>query len=212
MWWAFFGFIVILFAIGYTFTESGLLGGIYVIVGTAVAGGGLFYWMWTSGAWDRFVLGTTITGEGPGEDRENERRAKYLGKTGVAVTPLRPTGVARIDGETHRSRYGGGFYCSRKQRARRGHESPPVLCVAGGFGRALLRSRALHFFLRISHAKGRIRACSAVSCSALDAVFCSAMRPFVPRRRLFPLAPYAFSRLLPPARSFWTIRFQRGGR
>ena len=94
-----FGFIVILFAIGYTFTESGLLGGIYVIVGTAIAGGGLFYWMWTSGAWDRFVLGTTITGERPGEDRETERRAKYLGKTGVAVTPLRPTGVARIDGE-----------------------------------------------------------------------------------------------------------------
>lgn len=94
-----FGFIVILFAIGYTFTESGLLGGIYVIVGTAIAGGGLFYWMWTSGAWDRFILGTTITGERPGEDRETERRAKYLGKTGVAVTPLRPTGVARIDGE-----------------------------------------------------------------------------------------------------------------
>ncbi len=94
-----FGFIVILFAIGYTFTESGLLGGIYVIVGTAIAGGGLFYWMWTSGAWDRFILGTTITGERPGEDRESERRAKYLGKTGVAVTPLRPTGVARIDGE-----------------------------------------------------------------------------------------------------------------
>jgi len=94
-----FGFIVILFAIGYTFTESGLLGGIYVIVGTAIAGGGLFYWMWSSGAWDRFVLGTTITGERPGEDRETERRAKYLGKTGVAVTPLRPTGVARIDGE-----------------------------------------------------------------------------------------------------------------
>lgn len=94
-----FGFIVILFAIGYAFTESGLLGGIYVIVGTAIAGGGLFYWMWTSGAWDRFILGTTITGERPGEDRETERRAKYLGKTGVAVTPLRPTGVARIDGE-----------------------------------------------------------------------------------------------------------------
>ena len=94
-----FGFLVILFAIGYTFTESGLLGGIYVIVGTMIAGGGLFYWMWTSGAWDRFILGTTITGERPGEDRESERRAKYLGKTGVAVTPLRPTGVARIDGE-----------------------------------------------------------------------------------------------------------------
>ncbi len=94
-----FGFIVILFAIGYTFTEAGLLGGVYVILGTAVAGGGLFYWMWTSGAWDRFVLGTTITGDEPGADRDSERRARYLGKTGVAVTPLRPTGVARIDDE-----------------------------------------------------------------------------------------------------------------
>ena len=37
-----FGFIVILFAIGYTFTESGLLGGIYVIVGTAIAGAAFF--------------------------------------------------------------------------------------------------------------------------------------------------------------------------
>ena len=94
-----FGFVAILFAIGYAFLESGLLGGIYVVLGTAVAGGGLFYWMWTSGAWDRFVLGATITGEEPGEDRDSERRARYLGKTGVAVTPLRPTGIARIDGE-----------------------------------------------------------------------------------------------------------------
>ena len=94
-----FGFIVILFAIGYTFTESGVLGGIYVILGTAVAGGGLFYWMWTSGAWDRFVLGATIAGDDPKGDRDSEGRARYLGKTGVAVTPLRPTGVARIDDE-----------------------------------------------------------------------------------------------------------------
>ena len=94
-----FGFIVILFAIGYTFTESGVLGGIYVILGTAVAGGGLFYWMWTSGAWDRFVLGATIAGDDPKGERDSEGRARYLGKTGVAVTPLRPTGVARIDDE-----------------------------------------------------------------------------------------------------------------
>ena len=94
-----FGFIAILFAIGYAFAESGLLGGVYVILGTAAAGGGLFYWMWVSGAWDRFILAATITGDEPGQDRDSERRARYLGKTGVAVTPLRPTGVARIDGE-----------------------------------------------------------------------------------------------------------------
>ena len=53
--------------------------------------------MWTSGAWDRFVLGATIAGDDPKGDSEG--RARYLGKTGVAVTPLRPTGVARIDDE-----------------------------------------------------------------------------------------------------------------
>ena len=32
-------------------------------------------------------------------ERESEQRAKYLGKRGVAVTPLRPTGVAEIQGD-----------------------------------------------------------------------------------------------------------------
>lgn len=94
-----FGFVVILFAIGYSFSEGGVQGGVYAIVGTIVVGGGMFYWLWTSGAWDRFVLATNLKGDEAIAARESEHRAKYLGKTGTAVTPLRPTGVAEIDGE-----------------------------------------------------------------------------------------------------------------
>ena len=94
-----FGFVVILFAIGYAFSETGFIGGIYTIIGTVVVGGGLFYLMWTSGAWDRFVLATNLRSDEDSVVRESEHRAKYLGKSGVAMTPLRPTGVAEIDGE-----------------------------------------------------------------------------------------------------------------
>ncbi len=94
-----FGFVLILFAIGYAFSEAGLFGGVYAIIGTGVMGGGLFYWMWTSGAWDRFVLATNLKGDDAAAARESEHRARYLGKSGTAVTPLRPTGVAEIDGE-----------------------------------------------------------------------------------------------------------------
>lgn len=94
-----FGFVVILFAIGYAFSESGWMGGLYASVGTIVVGGGLFYMMWTSGAWDRFVLATSIRSSDESIERESEHRAKYLGRAGVAMTPLRPTGVAEIDGE-----------------------------------------------------------------------------------------------------------------
>ncbi len=94
-----FGFVVILFAIGYAFSETGFTGGLYAIIGTVVVGGGLFYLMWTSGAWDRFVLATNLRSDDDSVARESEHRAKYLGKSGIAMTPLRPTGVAEIDGE-----------------------------------------------------------------------------------------------------------------
>lgn len=94
-----FGLLVILFAIGYAFMEGGALYGTYALLGTVVTGGGLFYWLWNSGAWDRFVLSTNLRTDDTLAIRESEHRARYLGKTGVAVTPLRPTGVAEIDGE-----------------------------------------------------------------------------------------------------------------
>ena len=94
-----FGFVVVLFGIGYAFSEAGLLGGLYTIIGTVVVAGGLFYWVWSSGAWNRFVLAASIRSDDAVTARESEHRAKYLGKNGTAITPLRPTGVAEIDGE-----------------------------------------------------------------------------------------------------------------
>ena len=55
--------------------------------------------MWTSGAWDRFVLAANLQTDERQAVRESEHRARYLGKQGLAMTPLRPTGVAEIDGE-----------------------------------------------------------------------------------------------------------------
>ena len=93
------GFLLILFAVGFVFSEHGFAGGMTTLVATAAVGGGLFYAMWTSGAWDRFVLAANLQTDERQTARESEHRARYLGKEGVATTPLRPTGVAEIDGE-----------------------------------------------------------------------------------------------------------------
>jgi len=93
------GFVLIVFALGYAFIESGFVGGIMALLGTLAAGGALFYVMWQSGVWDRFVLATSLRRDDRLIARESEQRARYLGKTGQALTPLRPSGVVEIDGE-----------------------------------------------------------------------------------------------------------------
>ncbi len=93
------GFLLILFAVGYGFTEHGLSGGVTLLAGTMVVGGGIFYYLWTSGAWDRFVLATSLRRDDAAEQREAEDRSRFLGKVGRAITPLRPTGVVEIDGD-----------------------------------------------------------------------------------------------------------------
>src|SRR5690606_34748898 len=82
------GVLLIIFSIGYTFTERGFSGGVMVLVGALVVGGGVFYLMWTSGAWERFVLATSLRSDDLLAQRESEDRARYLGKSGVALTPL----------------------------------------------------------------------------------------------------------------------------
>lgn len=91
------GIVLIVFAIGYTFTESGFVGGVLTLVGTVAAGGGMFWWMWQSGAWNRFVLSTNLRRDDQLAARESEQRTRWLGREGVAITPLRPTGVVEID-------------------------------------------------------------------------------------------------------------------
>jgi membrane-bound ClpP family serine protease len=94
-----FGFLMIFFGVGYAFFEVGTVGGLATLLGAVAAIAGSFYWMWQSGAWDRFVLSTSLRADEDSVDEAGEHRARYLGRSGVAVTPLRPTGVADIDGE-----------------------------------------------------------------------------------------------------------------
>lgn len=93
------GFLAIIFGVGYIFAEGGFTGGIVALVLTCAVGGSMFYLMWQSGAWDRFVLATNLRSDDETLARESENRSRYLGKVGRAVTPLRPTGVVAIDGE-----------------------------------------------------------------------------------------------------------------
>lgn len=93
------GFLMVVFAIGLAFNSGGAVEGVALTAGTLVVGGGMFFLLWRSGAWERFVLATNLRADEAGVQRESEARARYLGRTGTAVTPLRPTGVVDIDGE-----------------------------------------------------------------------------------------------------------------
>jgi len=92
------GFLVILFGIGYSYNEVGVVGGTAFMIGSLALTGGVFVWMWKSGAWDRFILATNLRSDERLIARESADRAQYLGQKGVAITPLRPTGIVEIDG------------------------------------------------------------------------------------------------------------------
>lgn len=82
----------------YAFMAFGLTGGLVALAGTLVGGGGLFWMLWESGAWNRFILTDTLRRDADADAAEDTRRAHLLGKQGTALTPLRPSGVAEIDG------------------------------------------------------------------------------------------------------------------
>ncbi len=93
------GSLLVIFAIGYAYSESGLLSGTIALSVTLGSGITLFLILWRSGAWDRFILSTTLKTEVDAANQRRDERARYLGKTGVAITPLRPTGIVEINGE-----------------------------------------------------------------------------------------------------------------
>lgn len=80
------------------FMEYGPAGGLGTLAATILAAGGLAYVLWESGAWDRFVLTTSLVAGDSVEEEPAESRARLLGQTGIALTPLRPGGVIDIDG------------------------------------------------------------------------------------------------------------------
>ncbi len=93
------GLLLMVFGVGYAFSTFGIYAGIVALLGAGASGMGTFYLMWQSGAWNRFVLSTNLQQDEKAIARESEQRARYLGKVGHAMTPLRPTGVAEIEGD-----------------------------------------------------------------------------------------------------------------
>lgn len=95
-----------------SFVEFGAAGGFVALAGTLVAAGGLGYALWESGAWDRLVLTDSLR-RGDGEEAtETETRARLVGLSGQAITPLRPGGVAEIDGQRVEVATEGAFVAS----------------------------------------------------------------------------------------------------
>ena len=78
------------------FSSFGLVGGLLTLVATLGAAGGLGYVLWDSGAWERFILSDSLRRDPTADADEQAARSGVLGQVGVAVTPLRPSGVARI--------------------------------------------------------------------------------------------------------------------
>ena len=93
------GILALIFAVGYAFNSNGLWGGLFTLSGTIVFGGGMLYAMSKSGAWEEFILATSMLPGNQLPEGSQDNRARHLGKTGAALTPLRPAGVAEIDGE-----------------------------------------------------------------------------------------------------------------
>jgi membrane-bound serine protease (ClpP class) len=90
------GVIVAAAGVGYAFVEGGAVGGLGALAGTFITGAFLFGILWKLGAWERFILRDAI---GRDDDERGASRARFIGREGVALSPLRPTGVAEIDGE-----------------------------------------------------------------------------------------------------------------
>lgn len=82
--------------VGYAFVEGGAVGGLAALAGTFVVGGLLLALLWRSGAWEKFILMDTSP---RGDGGDGATRGRLLGREGVALSPLRPTGVAEVEGE-----------------------------------------------------------------------------------------------------------------
>lgn len=94
------------------FTEFGPAGGLGTLAATLLASGGLAYVLWESGAWNRFILSDSLLRDSTADATEHESRARLLGRSGVTTTPLRPAGMADLDGERVEVETEGAFVAS----------------------------------------------------------------------------------------------------
>lgn len=93
------GALTMLFGIGYAFSEAGMTGGLLTAAGAISLSAGAFYVMWQTGAWNQFILGTSLQEDRTLAEQTSATRAALVGRHGTTVSPLRPTGFADIDGE-----------------------------------------------------------------------------------------------------------------
>ncbi len=106
------GGVAMVAGVVYAFVVAGPMGGVLAALGAVGAGAGLFYFLWQTGAWDRFVLAADLRRDTDADAREHDTRSRYLGRDAVAVTPLRPGGVVEIDGERVEVQTEGEFIAS----------------------------------------------------------------------------------------------------
>ena len=81
------------------FFEAGSTGGWIALGAVLLALLLISYGLWLAGAWDRYLLHLNLRSDLPGVAREADHRSRYLGLEGVAETPLRPSGIVKIEGE-----------------------------------------------------------------------------------------------------------------
>ena len=55
-----FGVVGAAVGVVYAFVEYGMAGGLGTLVATVLAAGGLVFFLWESGAWDRFILSDSL--------------------------------------------------------------------------------------------------------------------------------------------------------
>ncbi len=100
------------FGVVYAFMTFGLGGGLVALIATVASAAALFYLLWQSGAWDQFILTDSLRRDLDADAVDQETRSVLLGRTGRAVTPLRPGGVIEVDGARVEVETEGAFVAS----------------------------------------------------------------------------------------------------
>ena len=107
------------------------MGGIGFSFAALVLVAGTFMLLWRSGAWDRFILATSLRRDDTLIARESEDRARFLGHVGTAITPLRPTGIVEIEGNRIEVMTEGEFIAAGQRRAGCCDQPTPVFRAPG---------------------------------------------------------------------------------
>lgn len=90
------GGICLAIAVVWSYSEYGVLTGTMVFVGVGFFGlVGFLVWMKT---FSKTFIGRQVINRDVLEKEKSNPRAELLGKTGMALTALRPSGVAKLDG------------------------------------------------------------------------------------------------------------------